>query len=67
MATDDNTTERKGPGPQSPSPEELEAENPVEAPRNPTSVRATLSAARHKNGRPTAPNPSAKPRKAPRD
>ena len=35
MATDDNTTERKGPVPQSPSTEELEAENPVESPAQP--------------------------------
>ena len=35
MATDDNTTERKGPGPGSPSTEELEAENPVESPPQP--------------------------------
>jgi hypothetical protein len=35
MATDDNTTERQGPGAGSPSTEELEAENPVESPAQP--------------------------------
>ncbi len=38
MATDDNTTERKGPGPRSPSTElkaKLKAENPVEGPAQP--------------------------------